>query len=355
MCVDRADRGAASIRLLQVVADDLLELAQPLPGRALEPTGEALVQVGGGALRKRPIRGIANQGVPEPVCLVAREVGEVGPNHVPANKIHQTELESRLERVGSEIAHRATMEHRPLDGGRGDDRPLVGRQSLDAGGEQRLDRRGHRKVGEVGRHDPVVILPGQQLVVDQHRHHLLGEERVTLHGLGDPRLGLRRERCPVEQVRDQLPGLLVAEWLEQDRRRVQLAPAPVGTCVEQLGPRDADQQDRDVARDRARRARPGRGTSAPPSGRRRTRPPAGRCERAPRRAFVPPRRSPHSFLLSGPPSPSAAAMRSAINSAFSSPASRAAIATDCSPGSWPSARATSFTTSASGQYVMPSP
>ena len=44
--VDRPDRGAATVRLLEVVTDDRLELAQPLPGRALEPPGEALVQVG---------------------------------------------------------------------------------------------------------------------------------------------------------------------------------------------------------------------------------------------------------------------------------------------------------------------
>ena len=98
MRVDRPDRGAEAVRLLEVVPDDLLELAQPVPGRALEPSGVALVQVGAGALRKRPVRGIADQGVPEPVRLVAREVGEVGPNHVPANEGHQVELESRLER-----------------------------------------------------------------------------------------------------------------------------------------------------------------------------------------------------------------------------------------------------------------
>ena len=40
-----------------------------------------------------------------------------------------------------------------------------------------------------------------------------------------------------------------AERLEQERRRVQLAAAPAGSDVEQLGARDAEEEDRRVARE----------------------------------------------------------------------------------------------------------
>ena len=69
---------AATERLLQVVADDLLELAQPVPGRALEPGGEALVQVGARCSSTASGRRHRGSGVPEAVGLVAGEVGEVG-------------------------------------------------------------------------------------------------------------------------------------------------------------------------------------------------------------------------------------------------------------------------------------
>ena len=160
MRIDRLDRHAEVVRLLEVVPHDLLELAQPIPGRALEPVREALVQVGAGDLRQRPVRGVADQRMPEPVRLLAREVRKIGPDHITANERHQDAIESRLEQDGGELAHRTTMEDRPLDRGRGDDGPLVGRQAVEAGGEQSIDRRGNRNVGEVGRRNPRVLLPG---------------------------------------------------------------------------------------------------------------------------------------------------------------------------------------------------
>ena len=50
-----------------------------------------------------------------------------------------------------------------------------------------------------------------------------------------------------EEIPDQRLALVVAERLEQDRRRVQLAAAPVGSDVEELRPRDTEQEDRRVA------------------------------------------------------------------------------------------------------------
>jgi hypothetical protein len=59
----------------------------------------------------------------------------------------------------------------------------------------------------------------------------------------------RSERRVAEQPLQQLVGLGRGERLEQDRRRVQLAAAPAGPPVEQLGPSQAEQQERRLARE----------------------------------------------------------------------------------------------------------
>ncbi len=76
--VARSERDAVPEGLLEVVADDLLELAQPVLGRQLEPGGEALVQVGARVLRQRAIGGVADQDMTEAVGLLAGEVGASG-------------------------------------------------------------------------------------------------------------------------------------------------------------------------------------------------------------------------------------------------------------------------------------
>src|SRR2546425_6897819 len=58
--------------------------------------------------------------------------------------------------------------------------------------------------------------------------------------------GLVEPRLP-EQVLDQSPCLRFDKRLEQNRARVQLASAPTGPLVQQLGPGEADKQDRRVS------------------------------------------------------------------------------------------------------------
>ena len=79
------------------------------------------------------------------------------------------------------------------------------------------------------------------------------------------------------------------ERLEVDAGRVALAAAPARAVLEELGARHADEEDRDVARPRPRRARSRRATSALPSGCRRTRRRAAAAARAPRGTGGPPR------------------------------------------------------------------
>lgn len=57
----RPERGETAVRLLEVVADELVQIFIP----AVEPTGEALVQFGAELLRDALVHGIADQDVPE--------------------------------------------------------------------------------------------------------------------------------------------------------------------------------------------------------------------------------------------------------------------------------------------------
>ena len=116
------------------------------------------------------------------------------------------------------------------------------------------------------------------------REHLLDEERVALGGLEDPVAQRRVERGRSSSASMSSLGLVGRERLEQDGRRVQLAAAPARTAVEQLGPREAEQQDRRVAAPGRRRARRGRGTPARPSGVVEDARRAGRSRGAPRAA-----------------------------------------------------------------------
>ncbi len=70
-------------------------------------------------------------------------------------------IEGRIGRACVELAQRTAVEDQAFDRGSRDDCPLVGRQRFEAGSEERVNRRRDRKVGEVGRRNPVVVLPRQ--------------------------------------------------------------------------------------------------------------------------------------------------------------------------------------------------
>ena len=75
---------------------------------------------------------------------------------------------------------------------------------------------------------------------------LLGVERISACALEQGLLRLGGEHGPAEQSADQLGRLLVGERREAERRRVELAAAPAGPPLEQLGPRRRDDEQRNV-------------------------------------------------------------------------------------------------------------
>ena len=149
---------------------------------------------------------------------------------------------------GEQVANGAGVELLADHGGALDRAALVVGQAFETSGEQRRHRGRNRDRAEIARREPGPVLPDQHPVVDQHREHLLDEERVAAGRLGQSVRRLGRQTRAAEQVRDQLRRRLRVEGLEQQRRGVHLAAAPVRARVEELRASGAHEHDRGVAR-----------------------------------------------------------------------------------------------------------
>ena len=68
--VDESELGRVSVSLLEVVAEDLVELDE-LSATLREPLREAPVELGPGRLRERLVGGVPDQEMPEPEPVVA--------------------------------------------------------------------------------------------------------------------------------------------------------------------------------------------------------------------------------------------------------------------------------------------
>ena len=110
-----------------------------------------------------------------------------------------------------------------------------------------MDRRRNRDFREIAGRLPVAVVAREQSVVDQHREHLLDEERVSLRGAHDPVADGLVELRAAEEVGDELHGFTVAQPFEEHRGGVELPAAPARPLVEELGTREADEQDRRFA------------------------------------------------------------------------------------------------------------
>ena len=133
-----------AVRLLEVVAEDLLELVHALAGRSLEPVREALVELGARLLRQRAVGGVPEQDVAELEGLVVGEARPVGPDHVAPDQRRQAPVDAPGQGGGRERAHRLAVEDAALDRDAREQRPLLLRQAVEARAEQRLDGGRHR-------------------------------------------------------------------------------------------------------------------------------------------------------------------------------------------------------------------
>ena len=83
--VDQTEFGRVDVGLLEVVAEDLVELDQ-IGAALLEPLREAPVQLDPGRLRKRFVGGVPDQEMPEPEPVVAGELRPVGTDQLLAGR-----------------------------------------------------------------------------------------------------------------------------------------------------------------------------------------------------------------------------------------------------------------------------
>ena len=81
----------------------------------------------------------------------------------------------------------------------------------------------------------------------QHAHVLLCVERITAGAVEELRLRAGLEQRPVAQRRDQLRRLVGRQRRQRDVRGVELPSAPRRPSLEQLQPRRAEDQHRDVS------------------------------------------------------------------------------------------------------------
>ena len=123
------------------------------------------------------------------------------------------------------------MEEPPLDRRRLDDRALFWSKPVDASAEQRVNRRRNDKLPARA---PVLVLKGE---------HLLHEERVALRGFDDPRSQRLRDHVPALTC-DQRFRVFRGQGLEQDGGRVRSRRPPGRADLEQIGTRQAEEQNR---------------------------------------------------------------------------------------------------------------
>jgi hypothetical protein len=246
--VGRAQLPPVPIRLLEVVAEDLLVFGDTLARGALEPRGEPLVEVGSLLLGHRVVRRVAYQEVAESERVLTRELRTVGADQLLPGEGQQAGRYLWAEGLRRERPHGARVEDLALDGAAFDHGAFLRVQSVETGGEQQLDRRRHRDVREILDRSPRAVLEPEEPVVDEHAEHLLDEERVTLGGLQDPGSRVLGDLRATEQVVYEVGHLVPGEGLQQDLGGVQLPAAPVRTELQQLGSRDTQEQERRITR-----------------------------------------------------------------------------------------------------------
>ena len=95
LIVDRSELGLVPVRVFEVVADDLLELGDPVARLAFEPAGETLMQVRPRPLRHRTVRRVADQDVAEPERVLPREPRPIGVHELLAQERLQVRADAR--------------------------------------------------------------------------------------------------------------------------------------------------------------------------------------------------------------------------------------------------------------------
>ena len=152
------------------------------------------------------------------------------------------------ERQRRQLLEGADVEDLAHHCGAAEHRTLVGAETLETRRQERVDpgRDVHRL--EVAHGDPAAVHLHEPPVVDEHRDHLLDEQRIAFgpgrNVIPDVQGGLGL----AEQLGDQTVAGRVVQRLEPHHGASAGALAPVRTPLEEVWPADAEQEDRDGLR-----------------------------------------------------------------------------------------------------------
>ena len=210
--------------ILDAIADD-----------AFHPRGEPLVQESPLLLGQALVGGITDQEMAEAKRVFTWQ--GASPGRISSLRTSASRCAPTSGRISSGVSSATAprWKHLPLDRGALDDLPLSQLESVEASGEQRMDRRRHFQ-----------LLDGTVMLGD-HRQHLLDEERVPFGRIDDSPANPLVDGNGSHQIGDELLALRLAERLEQHCRRVQLASTPSRADVEQFCTRNAEQKNRCIA------------------------------------------------------------------------------------------------------------
>ena len=109
--VERTELRAVTVGLLEVIAENLVELDQRLAVDG-EPVGESFVQLGPGRFRQRLVGGVADEQVAKAVGVVLRQQRLLGSNQVLPHQRHELTVDRAAIR---ESRDRSAVEDLALD------------------------------------------------------------------------------------------------------------------------------------------------------------------------------------------------------------------------------------------------
>ncbi len=230
------------VRLFEVVAPDLFVLLDSVGRDLLEPVDEPFVKLGPRPLQQAEVRGIPDQDVREPVGLLTGEHRFVGVDQFLSLQTAEAGLDERPGRLADEVLDAAPEEHLSDHGAATDHRALRGGQPVEARGEERQDGGRDRDRALVADgHPGAGFVTAKDALVDQHRDHVLHEQRVALGRFDDPGTQPLVERRP-EDVLDDARAFLLGQRRQRDPCCVLLVVDPLDLVVEEIRSRRADDQ-----------------------------------------------------------------------------------------------------------------
>jgi hypothetical protein len=219
--------------------DDLVVVARP---RVLEQSRDREVLRFAVTPRQRLVRDALHQGLEEPeLPAFGRTLVRLDREELPTDEPLQRSAHRALVPAGQ---RREGVRRKGLaeDGGVLQQRPVLGREAVQARLDQCMERLGHVEVLDGTRGLETVPVATQQPSIEEHPDGLDGIERDPLRATADlapDGLGEARHHPAQERLHRR-----VVEGFEEERRDATPARSPAGPAIHDLGPCQTEDEDR---------------------------------------------------------------------------------------------------------------